>query len=51
MIGIVTETSDGTVIGYAEFGIWYDTYRVAVLEPALDVASVSLEQRACRAAQ
>ena len=44
MGAIVTATSDGNVIGYAEFGVWYDTYRAAVLEPALDAASASLER-------
>lgn len=43
MSRIVTATSDGNPIGYAEFGTWYDAYRAAVLEPALDAASMSLE--------
>ena len=30
------------VIGYAEFGEWYDKYRISVLEPALATASTTL---------
>lgn len=44
MSGIVTETADGNMIGYAEFGRWYDAYRAAILEPALDAAAGSLER-------
>ncbi len=37
------EPSAGQEIGYAEFGNWYDNYRTEILEPALEVASASLE--------
>jgi ppGpp synthetase/RelA/SpoT-type nucleotidyltranferase len=32
-----------TRLGYVEFGEWYDAYRLAVLEPSLDVASSALD--------
>lgn len=35
-------TSDSP-LGYAEFGVWYDAHREAVLDPALAAASASLD--------
>src|SRR6056297_915610 len=39
----MAEHSDGT-FGYAEFGDWYDTFRVDVLEPALNQATDALQR-------
>ena len=43
VLGIVTAPSTGQDIGYAEFGTWYDSYRAAVLQPALDAAADALD--------
>ena len=34
----------GDTFGYAEFGAWYDAYRAATLEPALDRAMDALQR-------
>jgi len=36
-------SSIATGVSYAEFGTWYEAHRSAVLEPALEAASASLE--------
>lgn len=38
----MADTGERTSIGYAEFGAWYDTHRVQVLDPALSAAMASL---------
>jgi len=35
---------NGDTFGYAEFGAWYDAYRAATLEPALDRAMDALQR-------
>ena len=35
---------NGDTFGYAEFGAWYDAYRIDVLEPALDRAMDALQR-------
>ncbi len=39
----MSTSSVGKEIGYAEFGVWYDTYRAETLEPALETASAALD--------
>ena len=40
----MTSNTNGNVIGYTEFGEWYDEIRSSVLEPALSAAEAALER-------